>query len=247
MYRKLALATLILASIDTVASAQGPRFSVSLDIGYGTLEMDAVNQDIEDDTYLLDKTTHSNSPRIDGALPISFRLKYRFSPYWDVVLSAEHMNASAEYQFQSAKGSVNSRTSLSAHFLMTGIAFRPKKPGFISILALLGYGFGSANRLLSVSLNGISGPPFEFSEGYDGSGGSVVAATYLSAETHPAFMKPFFFTLRGGYSLKNLQEFRGQMYAFAEGQDVVIRDQANSPINFDFSGYSALVGVAIGF
>jgi len=230
-----------------LASSLAFSQSIGVSAGYGSLNMDKVNKEMNDVQKLFtDEGAVTSSPdEISGGIFYEGNVKYSINNV-NLGISGDYISSSGSFAFADNSGSFNQNYDVSTiEVLLLGELLIPiENSSFQPFIQLAGgIGFATAERTIDVAV-------YE-DPSYNVSAKNSVDGNYFSGRIKAGVgyvLQNIIIEIAGGYRIANAGELKGD-YTVNETtlQNTTVNDIRNVAIEFDYSGFIVTAGISYEF
>jgi len=237
------IALMFILLVSSMAFSQ----SIGISAGYGSLNMNNVNKDMEDFQKLFeDQGAVTSSPEeISGGIFYEGNIKYSINNV-NLGILGDYISSSGSFGYADNSGSFNQNYDVSTiEVLLLGELLIPiENSSFQPFIQLAGgIGFATAERTIDVAV-------YE-DPSYNVSAKNSVDGNYFSGRIKAGVgyvLQNIIIEIAGGYRIANAGELKGD-YTVNETtlQNTTVNDIRNVAIEFDYSGFIVTAGISYEF
>ena len=220
--------------------------SIGVSAGYGSLNMNNVNEDMNDIQKLFeDEGAVTSSPdEINGGIYYEGNVKFTFSNT-KLGISGDYISSSGSFSYEDNSGSFieNYDVGTLEVFALYELIISIENSSFQPFIQLAGgIGFASAERTMDIAV--YEDPNFNVSAK------NSVDGNFFSGRIKAGIgyvLQNVIIELAGGYRIANAGELKGVVANGSTLENKTLNDTKNVAIEFDYSGFIVTAGISYEF
>lgn len=220
--------------------------SIGVSAGYGSLNMNNVNRDMNDFQKLFeDQGAITSSPdEINGGIYYEGNVKFTLSNT-ELGISCDYISSSGSFSYEDNSGSFKENYDVSTFEVLAlyELIISIENSSFQPFLQLAGgIGFATAERTIDIAV--YEDPNFNVSEN------KSVDGNYFSGRIKAGIgyvLQNIIIEIAGGYRIANAGELKGVTVNGSTLENKPLYDTKNVAIEFDYSGFIVTAGISYEF